>query len=67
MSSGSPMRPTGIDCNEALVRGSLGGFAAKYSSVAIGPGQTQFTVIPAEANSKDQVRVRPIRAALLAE
>lgn len=65
-SSGRPMRPTGMAASSATVLGSPGGLDWSNSSVAIGPGATVLTVMPALPSSSAQVRVMPTRPDLVA-
>ena len=66
-SSGSPMRPTGMDAARRASCSLPEGTIAWYMSVRTGPGATTLTVMPSPASSSAQVRARPSSAALVAE
>ena len=67
ISSGCPMRLTGIASTILFVFGASGGLPEVNNSVAIGPGPTALTVTPWLAVSKAQVLVMPSNPALVAE
>ena len=61
-----PPDPPDRDLSEyGFGRGASGGLWISNSSVPIGPGATALTVMPSRASSSAQVRVSPIRPALV--
>ena len=66
-SSGCPILFSGMPLIIALVFSLPSGLLARNNLVAIGPGPMQLTLILYGASSRAQVRVTPIRPALVAE
>ena len=64
MSSGVPMRPTGIMAIPAFT--TSGGMEAVISD-SIKPGATELAVIPKRPTSRASARVNPATPALVAE
>ena len=65
-SSGVPILPKGTRSTIAFVSGASGGLFFQNAVVAMGPGATQFTVMPDGASSRAQVRAIDCNAPLLA-
>ena len=64
-SSAVPYRPSGMVPRRKSAAGFLSA-SAGFISVSMGPGCTSLTVICRAANSRDQARVKPATANLLA-
>ena len=60
------MRPTGIEASSLTRPGEPGGLPPAKSSVSIGPGATQLTVMPSRASSSAALRVSATTAPLVA-